>query len=106
MLNNSIAGGETTATTLAAVTYYLLKTPRAMEKLQAEIRGRYRAYDEIDSTSALQLPYMQAVINEALRIHPSGAHGFPRISPGIRIDGYWVPKDASSYPSPDLTPND
>lgn len=76
--------------------YYLLKSPRVMEKLQAEIRGRYKAYDEIDSTSALQLTYLQAVINEALRIHPSGAQGFPRISPGARIDGYWVPKGASS----------
>ncbi|KAI1358950.1 putative cytochrome P450 [Xylaria arbuscula] len=94
-----IAGGETTATTMAAVMYYLLKTPKVMKKLTAEIRGRYKAYDEIDSTSALQLPYLQAVINEALRIHPSGAHGHPRISPGTRIDGHWVPKGVEVYTS-------
>ncbi|KAJ3568839.1 hypothetical protein NPX13_g6283 [Xylaria arbuscula] len=94
-----IAGGETTATTMAAVMYYLLKTPKVMEKLTAEIRGRYKAYDEIDSTSALQLPYLQAVINEALRIHPSGAHGHPRISPGTQIDGHWVPKGVEVYTS-------
>lgn len=75
--------------------YYLLKTPRVMKKLKEEIQTRYESYDEIDSTSALQLPYLQAVISEALRIHPSGAHGFPRISPGAQIDGNWVPKGVS-----------
>ncbi|KAI1812285.1 putative cytochrome P450 [Poronia punctata] len=94
-----IAGGETTATTLSAVMYYLLKSPRVMEKLSGEIRRRYKTYDEIDSTSALQLPYLQAVINEGLRIHPSGAHGFPRISLGTRVDGYWVPKGTELYTS-------
>ncbi|KAI1381281.1 putative cytochrome P450 [Hypoxylon crocopeplum] len=94
-----IAGGETTATTLAAVMYYLLKTPKAMEKLKAEICSGYKAYGEIDSTSALQLPYLQAAFNEALRIHPSGAHGHPRISPGTRIDGHWVPKGTEVYTS-------
>lgn len=79
--------------------YYLLKTPRVLKKVEAEIRGRYTTYDAIDSTSALQLPYLQAVINEALRIHPSGAHGFPRISPGMEIDGHWVPKNTEVYTS-------
>ncbi|KAK9426646.1 putative Cytochrome P450 [Seiridium unicorne] len=92
-----LAGGETTATTTAAALFYLLKTPRVLSKLNDEIRSRYKSYDEIDSTSALQLPYLQAVINEALRIHPSGAQGFPRISPGTQIDGKWVPKGTEIY---------
>ncbi|KAF6802672.1 Isotrichodermin C-15 hydroxylase 6 [Colletotrichum sojae] len=87
-----LAGGETTATCLAAAVYYLLKTPSALEKLTTEIRTRYKTYDEIDASSAMQLPYLQAVINEALRIHPPGSQGFPRVSPGCEIDGHWVPK--------------
>lgn len=87
-----IAGGETTATCLAAAVYYLLKTPEALEKLITEIRSRYTSYEGIDASSALQLPYLQAVINEALRIHPPGSQGFPRVSPGAEIDGVWVPK--------------
>lgn len=62
-----------------------------------EIRSRYKSEDEINSTSALQLPYLQAVINEALRMHPSGAQGFPRISPGMKIDGKWVPQGTEVY---------
>ncbi|KAK4210068.1 cytochrome P450 [Rhypophila decipiens] len=94
-----LAGGETTATCLAAAVYYLLKTPATMEKLKSEIRTRYKSYDEIDATSAMQLPYLQAVINEALRIHPPGSQGFPRVSPGCEIDGHWVPKGTEVYTS-------
>ncbi|KAL4916488.1 cytochrome P450 [Aspergillus aurantiobrunneus] len=94
-----IAGGETVATCLAAATYYLLKTPDAYEKLKQEIRGHYQSYEEITASSALQLVYLQAVINEALRIHPPGSQGFPRVSPGLEIDGYYVPKGTEVYTS-------
>ncbi|KAI2601919.1 putative cytochrome P450 [Hypoxylon sp. NC1633] len=94
-----IAGAETTATTLAAALYYVLHSPEVLSKLTKEIRGRYKSYSDIDSASALQLPYLQGVINEALRIHPSGAHGFPRISPGATVDGHWVPAGTELYTS-------
>lgn len=61
----------------------------------SEIREYYSSYDQIDATSALQLPYLQAVIQEALRMHPSGAQGFPRTSPGVVIDGHYVPAGVS-----------
>ncbi|KAK2755484.1 hypothetical protein FQN54_006421 [Arachnomyces sp. PD_36] len=86
-----IAGGETVATCLAAATYYLLNTPDAFDQLRQEIRSHYHSYEEIDASSALQLTYLQAVLNEALRIHPPGSQGFPRVSPGTEIDGYYVP---------------
>ncbi|TVY35494.1 Cytochrome P450 monooxygenase [Lachnellula subtilissima] len=94
-----IAGGETVSTFLAAATYYLLKTPSAYEKLKLEVRGRFQSYEDIDSTAVLQLPYLQAVIQEGLRIHPPGSQGFPRLSPGTQIDGYWVPKGTEVYTS-------
>lgn len=91
----SIAGGETVSTVLAAVTYYLLTNPETYIKLRQEIRTRYSNYDEIDATSSLQLPYLQAVINEALRIYPPGPQGFPRVSPGAVVDGMYVPAGVS-----------
>jgi cytochrome P450 len=42
---------------------------------------------------------LQAVINESLRIFPPGSHGFPRVSPGCEIDGFWVPKGTEVYTS-------
>ncbi|KAK8107114.1 uncharacterized protein PG998_009127, partial [Apiospora kogelbergensis] len=94
-----IAGGETTATCLAAAFYYLLKTPKTLEKLVNEIRSRYSDYDMIDAISAQQLPYLHAVLNESLRIYPPGPLGFPRISPGCNIDGFWIPKGTEVYTS-------
>ncbi|KAI9794982.1 MAG: Cytochrome P450 monooxygenase orf9 [Peltula sp. TS41687] len=94
-----IAGGETVYTFLAAVTYYLLATPETYNKLRDEIRGRYNSYDEIDATKAQQLPYLAAVINEGLRIYPPGSQGFPRISPGAVVDGYYVPPNTELYTS-------
>jgi len=84
------------STFMAAVTYYLCKTPGSLRKLQKEIRGRYQSYQEINAASALQLPYLQAVINEGLRIYPPGAQGFPRRSPGAMVDGHWVPEGVIS----------
>ncbi|RYP13362.1 hypothetical protein DL765_006903 [Monosporascus sp. GIB2] len=92
-----VAGAETTATELAAATYYVLKTPGVKNELEQEIRSRYASYDELDASSAQQLPYLRAVINETLRIHPSGAHGFPRVSPGATVDGKWIPRGAEVY---------
>ncbi|KAL8692049.1 MAG: hypothetical protein Q9218_002835 [Villophora microphyllina] len=94
-----IAGGETVSTFLGAVTYYLTKRPDCLRKLQEEIRMRYGRYDEINATTAQQLPYLQAVINEGLRIYPPGSQGFPRVSPGTVIADHWVPKGAEVYTS-------
>ena len=83
---------------MSAVTYYLCKYPNTLRKLQQEIRDKYSRYEEIEAVSAMQLPYMQAVINEGLRIYPPAAQGFPRTSPGAMVDGYWVPAGVSSKP--------
>ncbi|KAG8162636.1 hypothetical protein KVR01_007114 [Diaporthe batatas] len=94
-----IAGGETVATFLAAVTYLLLKNPSTYSRLQKEIRDRYKNADEITAMSAQQLPYLQAVISEGLRIYPPGSQGFPRTCPGATIDGHWVPQGVEVYTS-------
>lgn len=87
-----IAGGETVATFLAATTFYLLKNPDSYSQAREEVRKRFASYESINATSAQQLPYLQALISEGLRIYPPGSQGFPRISPGVMIDGHWVPQ--------------
>lgn len=90
-----IAGGETIASFFAASTYYLCKNPASLSQLQHEIRSKFHGREEINATAAGQLPYLQAVIQEGLRIFPPGSQGFPRISPGVEIDGNWVPPSVS-----------
>lgn len=67
-----IAGSETTATLLTAVTYWLLKTPRAYKRATAEVRDAFLKPEDITFKEAsIRLPYTLACLNEALRIFPS-----------------------------------
>lgn len=86
-----IAGGETIATFLGAVTYHLLQSQVCHEKLKNEIRGHFAKSEDINATEARKLPYLQAVIDEGLRIYPPGSQGFPRVSTGMLIGSTWVP---------------
>ncbi|KAK2030383.1 cytochrome P450 [Colletotrichum zoysiae] len=93
----TIAGGETTATFLAAATYYLLRNPACLFKVQQEIRARFSSYEDINATAARQLPYLQAVINEGLRMYAPGSQGFPRVSTGMRVGDFYVPAGAEVF---------
>ncbi|KAI1434149.1 cytochrome P450 [Xylaria sp. CBS 124048] len=94
-----MAGGETTSTAMAAITFYLLKSPASYEKLTEEIRGRYTRFEEIDVLSTSQLPYLQAVIKEGMRVYVPGPQGLPRKSPGMTVDGHFVPEGTEFYVS-------
>lgn len=65
-----MAGSETTATTLSAATYYLTTHPEILAKVQREIRNTFTNEDEIGLDSKKPLPYLQAVIEESLRLFP------------------------------------
>lgn len=91
-----VAGSETTATLLCGVTYYLLKTPSALQRCVAEVRSAFDHESQIDFASATaKLPYMQACLNEALRLFPPVPTVlFRHVPPGqvCCIDGQQVPE--------------
>lgn len=95
-----IAGSETTATVLSALTYYLCRNPGVYDKLKEEIRGRYTSSEEITSLSAT-FPYLTAVIHEILRLFPPIPFGMPRIVPkgGDTVDGMFIPGGARFHSS-------
>ncbi|KAI1380472.1 cytochrome P450 [Hypoxylon crocopeplum] len=95
----TVAGGETIATFLAATTYSLLTTTHTLTRLQDEIRHAFTSYSDITATRAQQLPYLQAIVAEGLRIFPPGSRGFPRVSPGKEISGHYVPAGVEVYTS-------
>lgn len=80
---------------MVATTFFLLKNPECYKRLTQEIRQRFSSYQDISATSAQQLPYLQAVISEGLRIYPPGPQGLPRISPGKFIGGFFIPPGVS-----------
>ena len=98
-----IAGSETTATTLTVITYYLCRDEDILKKLQKEIRGAFKHYDEIDATSAASLRYLRAVCLEALRIFPPLPLGLPREVPngGDTVDGNFIPEGVSRDQAPE-----
>lgn len=96
-----LAGSETSATTLTGATYFCLRNPPMMEKLQKEIRGAFGGDPQnITVSSASKLPYLTAVFQEALRMHPTGPVSIPREidRPGVEICGIPVPQGVSCFP--------
>ncbi|KAK4959688.1 hypothetical protein LTR28_005137 [Elasticomyces elasticus] len=88
-----LAGTETTATGLSGLTYHLLRNPRVMEKLTTEIRSTFASDAEISFKGLQNLPYLEACLEEGLRMYPPVPSGMPRSIPagGIAICGQWVP---------------
>ena len=73
-----LAGSEISATTLISATYFALKNPPIMERLFQDIRQALRSQGDITIATVSNLPYVHAVIQEALRMHPTGPVSLPR----------------------------
>ncbi|KAI2620575.1 cytochrome P450 [Hypoxylon sp. NC1633] len=70
----------------------LLAEPSCYKALVEEIREHFHDYDAITPTSLGALPYLQACVDETLRMLPSNNSGLSRRSPGATVDGCYVPK--------------
>lgn len=93
-----LAGSETSATTLTGATYFCLKHPAKMDRLTKEIRGAFGGDPKnITVSSTSKLPYLHAVLQETLRVHPTAPIAMPRQidRPGIEICGIPVPEGVS-----------
>ncbi|CZR50242.1 related to isotrichodermin C-15 hydroxylase (cytochrome P-450 monooxygenase CYP65A1) [Phialocephala subalpina] len=92
-----IAGSESTATLLSGLIFHLLSTPRVLALLQQEIRQAFTSQSAINFASVSKLLYLQACIEEALRLYPPMPCGLPRQVPveGMIIDGHFVPGNTS-----------
>ncbi|KAK3986357.1 cytochrome P450 [Cladorrhinum sp. PSN332] len=97
------AGSETTATALAAMVNYLIHNTDKLETVTAEIRTRFKEESDI-ALDALRDEglYLNAVINEALRMAPPVPWLPPRVIPagGRTICGTYLPENASLYIPP------
>ncbi|KAF1983382.1 isotrichodermin C-15 hydroxylase [Aulographum hederae CBS 113979] len=87
-----IAGSETTATSLSGCTYLLLKNPKVMKRLQEEVRRKFENDEAITLLGVDQLRYLNAVIEEALRLYPPVPIALSRRTPpeGAVICGHFV----------------
>jgi cytochrome P450 len=93
-----LAGTETTATELSGMTYLLLKNPEKLSRLRREIKAAFSTLNDMTMTKLSQLDYLQACIDEGLRLYPPVPTGLPRITPlgGAMVCNRWVPGEVSS----------
>lgn len=90
-----LAGSDTTATTLRATMLFLMSHPSAYHKLQEEIDTAVRegraSSPIIKYSEAHELPYLQAVIREGIRIWPTGTGLLTKVVPPegdtVTVDG-------------------
>ncbi|KAK8134623.1 hypothetical protein PG984_006635 [Apiospora sp. TS-2023a] len=88
-----VSGGtETSSTLMTSLIYNLLMHPDKLARLQEEVRQMFPRSEDINVDSVKQAFYLQAVIEEGLRIFPPVAFGLPRVCPGTTIGGVYVPE--------------
>ncbi|KAJ5460255.1 cytochrome P450 [Penicillium daleae] len=94
LLSNVLAGSDSTAFTMCAAIYYVLKNPNVHTKLCAELRDANLTlparWKDIQG-----LKYLEAVMHETLRIHPGVGLILERVVPkgGLSLpDGRFVPE--------------
>jgi cytochrome P450 len=91
------AGADTTGNTLMLGTYYLLKNSITYKKLKEELKSCWPELSEVPQLRQLeQLPYLNAVIKEALRMSSGVVSGLLRVVPegGAKIASHYVPAGA------------
>jgi cytochrome P450 len=97
------AGTETTAWCLSVITFYLLKDPVKLQRLTNELKEA----NATTSTELEQLPYLNAIIQEGLRLSYGVSHRLPRIAPDETMtfvdgDRIWQIPPGVSTPGPSI----
>ncbi|TGO44473.1 hypothetical protein BCON_0512g00020 [Botryotinia convoluta] len=94
LLNSEIlvgAGSETTASAMAFFFYVSGINTTQKQILQDEIRSAFTDESDINMVNCGQISYLQACIEETLRMFPPAVETPPRVSPGANIGGEFIP---------------
>jgi cytochrome P450 len=96
------AGVDSTASTMSLCIYNLLKYPKVYANLLEELDG-VKPFDQ--ETGEVKpylwcrenLPYLEAVIYETLRLTPAFPFGVPRVVPeqGTTVGDYYIPENVT-----------
>uniref|UniRef100_A0A453QNU3 Cytochrome P450 76C4 n=1 Tax=Aegilops tauschii subsp. strangulata TaxID=200361 RepID=A0A453QNU3_AEGTS len=91
------AGSDTMALTVEWAMAELLRNPGVMAKVRTEIDDTLGGKETIGETDAAGLPYLQAVVKEAMRLHPVAPILLPHraVEEGVEIGGYAVPEGST-----------
>ncbi|XP_065309170.1 cytochrome P450 315a1, mitochondrial [Dermacentor albipictus] len=86
-----LAAADTTSHATQWALYLLAKHPEQQERLLHSVRSVVPAGQPITEESLARLPYVKAVIREALRLYPVAPFLTRILSEDIVLDGYHIP---------------
>ncbi|XP_061364933.1 flavonoid 3'-monooxygenase-like isoform X2 [Gastrolobium bilobum] len=96
LLNMFAAGTDTSSSTTEWAIAEMIRNPRILGRVQQEVDsvvGRDRLVTELDLP---HLPYLEAVVKETFRLHPSTPLSLPRVAAdSCEVFGYHIPKGAT-----------
>ena len=90
-MNVIIAGTDTTGVTLTYLTWAVLQRPKLQKALEEEVTGLAEGFTEND---LINLPLLNAVIEETLRLYGAAPSSLPRVVPqgGSKLGGDYIPQ--------------
>uniref|UniRef100_A0A0E0M5X0 Cytochrome P450 n=1 Tax=Oryza punctata TaxID=4537 RepID=A0A0E0M5X0_ORYPU len=92
-----VAGSGSTSSTIEWAMAELLENQKSMKKLQEELKGLLGTRTHVAESDISQLPYLQAVIKETLRLHPTVPIAFNKADATVEIQGYKIPQGTTVY---------
>ncbi|XP_042516811.1 cytochrome P450 89A2-like [Macadamia integrifolia] len=89
------AGTDAPSSVLQWIMAHLVKDQDIQEKLYSEIKGVVHSKEEIKEEDLQKMPYLKAVVMEALRLHPPGHFVLHHtVVEDFELDGYLIPKNS------------
>uniref|UniRef100_J3MTN4 Uncharacterized protein n=2 Tax=Oryza brachyantha TaxID=4533 RepID=J3MTN4_ORYBR len=94
LLDVFLAGSDTITATVEWAMAELLRNPSEMAKARSEVHGALGGRESVEEPDIARLPYIQAVVKEAMRLHPAAPLLLPHraVEDGVEVGGYAVPK--------------
>ena len=83
---------------MANALHFLVTHRSEYERLQSTIDEVFPEGDStFDYEKIRNVPFLEGVINETLRLKPAVPSGQPRVTPaaGLQIDEFWIPGDVN-----------
>nr|XP_016500510.1 PREDICTED: cytochrome P450 71A1-like [Nicotiana tabacum]XP_016500511.1 PREDICTED: cytochrome P450 71A1-like [Nicotiana tabacum] len=115
LMNVLVAGSDTSAAATVWAMTALIKNPKAMEKVQLEIRKSVGKKGIVSEEDVQNMPYFKAVIKEIFRLYPPAPLLVPResmektilegyeIRPGtiVHVNAWAIARDPEIWKNPD-----
>ncbi|XP_042497542.1 flavonoid 3'-monooxygenase CYP75B137-like [Macadamia integrifolia] len=90
------AGTDTSSITVEWALAELIRHPNILVQAQKELDSVVGMDRLVTESDLPNLPYLQAIIKETFRLHPSTPLSLPRMAAeSCKINGYYIPKDST-----------